>query len=41
MPPTACFHLFFTDLILILTVAESNRYMQQVISSKAGMFPLP
>jgi hypothetical protein len=38
-PPIAYFHLFFTDLILILMVTESNRYAQQVISSKAGNVP--
>jgi hypothetical protein len=38
-PPIAYFHLFFTDLILTLKVTESNRYAQQVISSKV-MFPL-
>jgi hypothetical protein len=30
---------FFTDLILTLIVSESNRYVQQVISSKAGNVP--
>jgi hypothetical protein len=34
--PVAYFRLFFTDLILTLMVTESNRYAQQVISSKAG-----
>jgi hypothetical protein len=29
-PPVAYFHFFFTDLILILMVTESNRYVQQV-----------
>jgi hypothetical protein len=35
-PPIAYFHLFFTDLIFTLMVTESNRYAQQVNSSKAG-----
>jgi hypothetical protein len=34
--PIANFQLFFTDLILTLMLTESNRYAQQVISSKAG-----
>jgi hypothetical protein len=38
-PPIAYFHLFFTDVILTLMMTESNRYMQQVISSKAGNVP--
>jgi hypothetical protein len=29
-PPSAYFHLFFTDLILTLMVTESNRYAQQI-----------
>jgi hypothetical protein len=37
--PIAYFHLFFTDMILTLMVTESNRYAQQVISSKLEMFP--
>jgi hypothetical protein len=40
-PPITYFHLFFTDLILTLTVTESNTYEQQVISSKAGNVPTP
>jgi hypothetical protein len=32
------FQLFFTDLILTIVVTESNRCMQQVISSKRVMF---
>jgi hypothetical protein len=38
--PIACFHLFLTDLILTLMVTESNRYAQQVISSKVGNVPI-
>jgi hypothetical protein len=38
-PPIAYFHLFFTGLILTLTVTESNRHAQQVISSKVGYVP--
>jgi hypothetical protein len=37
--PIAYFHLFFTDLIITPTVTESNRYAQQVISSKVGNVP--
>jgi hypothetical protein len=39
-PPIAYFHLF-TDLILTLLVTESNRYAQQVVSSKVGNVPTP
>jgi hypothetical protein len=35
-PPIAYFRLFFTDLIITLMVTESNKYAQQVISSKAA-----
>jgi hypothetical protein len=38
-PPVACFQLFFTDLILTLMVTESNKYVQQVISSKVDNVP--
>jgi hypothetical protein len=40
-PPIACFRLFFTDLILTLMVTESNRYGQQVISSKGSNVSTP
>jgi hypothetical protein len=33
--------IFFTDLILTLMVTESNRYVQQVISSKVGNVATP
>jgi hypothetical protein len=39
--PIAYFHLFFIYLILTLMVTESKRYVQQVISSKAGNAPTP
>jgi hypothetical protein len=32
-------HLFFTDLILTFMVTESDRCVQQVISSKVGNVP--
>jgi hypothetical protein len=38
-PPIAYFHFTFTDLILTLMVTESNRYTQQVFSSKVGNAP--
>jgi hypothetical protein len=38
-PPIAYFHLF-TDLIMIFLETESNRYAQQVISSKVGDVPI-
>jgi hypothetical protein len=40
-PPIAYFRLFYTDLILTLTVPESNRYAQQVITNKAANRPTP
>jgi hypothetical protein len=39
-PPIAYFQLFFTDLILTLMVTDSDRYVQQVISSKAANIPI-
>jgi hypothetical protein len=38
-PAIAYFHLFFTYLILILMVTESNRYKEKVISSKVVNVP--
>jgi hypothetical protein len=38
-PPFAYVHLFFSDFIFTLMVTESNRYVQQVISSKASNVP--
>jgi hypothetical protein len=40
-PPIAYLHLFFTDLIHTLMLRESNRYAQQVISSKVSNVPTP
>jgi hypothetical protein len=40
-PPIPYFDLFFTDLIHTLMLRESNRYAQQVISSKVGNIPTP